>query len=53
VGDVGHRHLLALTPDQLGRGVEHSFAVGGGVLTGLARGWHADQDRSVASLKSG
>ena len=38
VGDVGHRHLLALAPDQLGRGVEHAFAVGGGVLAGLARG---------------
>ena len=53
VGDVGHRHLLALAPDQLGRGVEHAFAVGGGVLAGLARGWHADEDRSVCPAESG
>ena len=37
-GDVGHRHLLAVAPDQLGRGVQHALAVGGGVLAGLAAG---------------
>ena len=47
LGDGGHRHPLALEADQFGRGVQHALAVGGRVLTELARRWHAGEDRSI------
>ena len=48
--DVRHRHLLAVSADQLGRRVQHSLAVGGGVLAWLAR--HAADDRSAKRMVS-
>jgi hypothetical protein len=37
LGDLGHRHLLPIAPDEVGGGVQDSIAVPERVLTGPAR----------------
>jgi hypothetical protein len=36
LGDLSHRHLLAVAANELSRSVQHPLTVGGGVLAWLA-----------------